>query len=78
MDADEIRLVLLARQYAVDGRAQELRARAGLSFREFARLADVSPSTVVTWERHKRRPRGETAVRYARALIEIERLVGAA
>lgn len=46
----------------------ELRARAGLSIREVARRADLTPSSLSEIERLKRDPRWSTVERVASAL----------
>lgn len=52
------------RHLVATGDAERTRTRAGLSKREMARAIDVSPSTIMRWERGDRRPRGDEALRY--------------
>lgn len=60
------------RALARNGRARKIRLRANLSLADVAIVAEVSPSTVYRWEMGDRRPTGAAAVRYLKALREIQ------
>jgi DNA-binding transcriptional regulator YiaG len=71
-------LIMEARDAASSGKGERLRQAAGLSQGELADAIGVTPACVSRWEAGIRRPRGDAAVRYARALRELaERLVTA-
>lgn len=53
------------RAAAASGEARRLREAARLSIGEVAKACGVDQSTVWRWERGTRRPRGESALRYA-------------
>jgi DNA-binding transcriptional regulator YiaG len=59
------------RQLLATGTAELIRRRAGLSFGAVARALDVTPATVLKWERSEFFPSGERAVRYAALLREL-------
>ena len=61
-----------------NGRAREIRERAGISAPQLARKLDVAPSTVTRWETGVRMPRGANARRYARILRQIAAAAGTA
>jgi transcriptional regulator with XRE-family HTH domain len=71
MDIAELRLVSLAREQAASGIARELRIRRGLSVREVADAAGVTPAAVWRWERGERVPRTAVAARYGALLVEL-------
>ena len=54
-----------------NGRARQLRERAGLSTVALARQLDVSPSAVTKWELGMRLPKGANARKYARLLSRL-------
>lgn len=58
------------RQAARSGDAGRIRLAAGLSQAEIARAVGVTASAVSQWEAGNRRPRGDTARRYAH-LIDV-------
>ena len=62
-----------ARSLASSGAAQSIRIAAGLSLREVAAELDVSPSTVLRWERAERVPRASAAERYGHLLDDLMR-----
>jgi DNA-binding XRE family transcriptional regulator len=66
--------VALARLRAdlASGKAREVRKRARLSQADVARAVGVDPQTVTNWEAGRRMPRGETAIKYATLLHELE------
>ncbi|MFF4367286.1 helix-turn-helix domain-containing protein [Streptomyces sp. NPDC001594] len=59
------------REEAISGAARRTRLAARLSLAEIAALCEVDPSTVWRWERGKRAPRGEPALRYAQVLGDL-------
>ena len=63
--------VRLAREWAASGAAEAIRRSAGLSLYETGRALNVSPSTVLRWERGESRPHGPRAVRYAELLRQL-------
>lgn len=71
----DVQLLIEARDAAASGRAARLRQVVGLSQSEFARAAGVSAAAVHRWEAGARRPSGDAAVAYARALRELARQV---
>lgn len=60
------------RAAAANGRAREVRKRAGLTQAEIADAIGVSQPTIGLWETGKRVPRGAPALRYAEALETLE------
>jgi DNA-binding transcriptional regulator YiaG len=70
-EADEIRLLIEAREAAGSGRAARLRRAAGLSQREVARAVGVTAGCITRWENGERRPTGPAALEYGRVLREI-------
>lgn len=73
MSRETLELVRM-RDMVHGGLVRSLRIGAGLSLAEVARDVGVAPSTVFYWERGRSIPRGEAAVRYARLLLDLERL----
>ena len=67
-DATDLPTVAKARSLASTGAAKSIRVAAGLSLREIAADLNVSPSTVLRWERGERRPRAQAAARYGHLL----------
>jgi DNA-binding transcriptional regulator YiaG len=53
-----------ARQVARDGTGRRVRLAVGASLSEIGRACGVSKSSVCQWERGRREPTGEHAVRY--------------
>ena len=64
----DLELLLEARAAAESGAARWLRQAAGLSQREMADAIGRTPGCVSLWEHGGRKPTGEGAIRYARAL----------
>ena len=64
------------RHWCVSGEARRIRVAARLSGYQLARLAGVSQPAVSHWERGLRRPHGEAALRYHRALSELQGVFG--
>ncbi|MFI6469007.1 helix-turn-helix domain-containing protein [Streptomyces sp. NPDC050516] len=67
---DVLRLVRV-RTEASSGAARLARIKARLSLSEIAELCGVDPSTIWRWERGKRVPRGEPALRYGQVLDDL-------
>jgi DNA-binding transcriptional regulator YiaG len=65
---DAVLVLVEARTAARSGRAAQLRRAAGLSQAELAAAVGVTPSCVCRWEAGGRRPSGEVARAYVRAL----------
>jgi transcriptional regulator with XRE-family HTH domain len=61
-------LIVEARDAAASGRGRRLRQAAGLSQPELAAAVGVSTPLVSRWEAGARRPRGNSAIRYAQLL----------
>ena len=57
------------------GHAQTIREAAGVSRGEVARDADCAEPTIWRWERGLRTPKGDAALRYAKVMRRLERLV---
>ena len=53
------------------GRAQQIRAKSGLSLRMVARSIGAESSMVSRWERGKRRPHGPAAMAYLKLLLRL-------
>jgi len=66
-----------ARRLAQSGEARRIRERAGASRSDIARSCKVADSTIGRWEAGTRRPRADTARRYARVLRQLEAMVEA-
>ena len=71
----DVKELLEAREASASGRARRLRVAAGLSQAEVARMAGISQSAVHRLELGLRRPHGEVAERWARAMRELAALV---
>lgn len=67
-DQSELDEVLSLRSLIDSGAGRAIRRASGVSYREAAREADVSPTTIWRWEHQQRQPRGAAAVRYGRLL----------
>jgi len=74
MDLDDFRRIADAHYKARSGIARQIRKDARISMAEVAAALDVSESAVSRWESGSRLPRGETAIRWARLLDELERI----
>jgi transcriptional regulator with XRE-family HTH domain len=74
----EVTLLIEARRACKDGSAARLREQAGLTRSEMARLVGVTPAAVSRWESAERRPTGEPALAYARALRQLAREIARA
>lgn len=68
MPSTNIERLALVRQLAITGEARRLRQDAGISLREIAEACGVDTGTVWKWETGRRRPRGETSLRYLKVL----------
>jgi|GEM_PF-1603861 len=77
MDINDLALLARARKYLADGTALRIREDAGIKRVEFAAAADVSVPALARWEHGLQVPRGEPALRYARALGALRDLIGA-
>ncbi len=66
-----MQLLIEVRQAIATGRAKRVRELSGLSMSELARRVGVRPATVSRWESGHRRPAGDAALAYGRALREI-------
>lgn len=73
MTLHDLQDLRLAREWAATGAALAIRESAGLSLNELARSIDVSPSTVLRWERGEHRPHGACGIRYAQLLQQLTR-----
>lgn len=73
MTEEDLLLVIRMRDMVAGGLVREVRAGAGLSLAEVARVVGVVPSTVFHWERGHV-PRGDPAIRYARLLRKLEKV----
>lgn len=76
MDTTDLALLARARRLLKDGTALRLRVDAGIARAELARAAGVSVPALSRWEHGTQVPRGEPALRYARALAELTALIG--
>ena len=72
MDTEHLAWV---RGLCTSGQAQQIRESAGVSRREVARDADIAEPTVYRWEHGLRTPKGDAALRYAKVMRRLERLV---
>lgn len=70
-------LIIEAREAAASGRGERLRHAAGISQGELAEAIGVTATCISRWESGTRRPRGEAAVRYTRAIRELAERVAA-
>ena len=73
MEITRLRLVSLAREQAASGAARAIRLRRGLSLREVAEAAGVTPTAVWRWENGHRLPRTAAAARYGAVLVDLAR-----
>ena len=64
----EVQLLVDVRRWVRDGRARDLRRRAGLSQSEAARAVGVSRRTINSWEHAAHMPTGARALAYGRLL----------
>lgn len=64
-------LVVRARELAATGEAKRIRVASNLPIGDLARAIDVNMTTLWRWENGERSPRGDRAVRYARALAKL-------
>lgn len=71
MTQDELQLLIEARAAVNSGRAARIRELAGLSQAEIAELVGVTPAAISRWEAGERRPTGDRAIAYGRALRRI-------
>ena len=70
---DTLEATIRGRRLANGSKGRNLRVRVGLSLREAARLAGVSPSPLTRWERGLSKPvRGGAAARWAQLADRIE------
>jgi DNA-binding XRE family transcriptional regulator len=74
----EIAATSTVRQWCRNGRARQLREVAGLTLAEVAELAGTDRQTVYRWERGESAPRGDNALRYYRALVQLQEITAAA
>lgn len=68
----DVLLVATARWLAAEGRARELRIRAGLSLRDVAAALKTSAANVQRWETGARRPNRDAAHRYGELLAALD------
>jgi DNA-binding transcriptional regulator YiaG len=61
------------RRLAANGAARAIRESAGLSLSEAADASGIDRTTIHRWERGRRRPRGDGALRYLALLDELSR-----
>lgn len=71
MTKAELTLLIEARAAVKSGRAARVRELAGLSQADVAQLVGVTPAAISRWESGERRPTGDPAVAYGRALRRI-------
>ena len=69
----DLATVAHARALSSSGAARSIRIAAGLSLREVGDALDVSPSTILRWERGERTPRAAGAERYGLLLEDLLR-----
>jgi DNA-binding transcriptional regulator YiaG len=75
MDITELLSMALAREHSASGcAAHQLRIRHGLSVRDIAEAAGVTPAVVWRWDRGQPVPRTAPAARYGAVLTEFARL----
>jgi DNA-binding XRE family transcriptional regulator len=70
-------LLAEAREAAATGSGAKLRQAARLSRAELGRAAQIDEASVWRYEAGKRVPRGESAIRYAKALRRLAEIVEA-
>ncbi|MGI8406961.1 MAG: helix-turn-helix domain-containing protein [Actinomycetota bacterium] len=68
IEADELTRLVRVRSLTRSGAAKSIRVAAGLSLREVAQSIEVSPATILRWERRDRVPQGDRALRYLSVL----------
>jgi DNA-binding transcriptional regulator YiaG len=61
------------RRLCATGAARAIRETAGLSLAEVGAAAHVERTTIWKWEKARRRPHGDAAIRYLRVLEEMAR-----
>ena len=66
--ANELLLLVEAREFSRSGRARQIREDAGISQDELAEVCGVDGATISRWERGLRGPRGAAAITYMRTL----------
>ena len=71
--ANDLGLLIEAREAAKTGRAEQIRTAAGLSQAEVASALGVSAACISRWESGDRRPRGPAAIAYGRLLQDLDR-----
>ncbi|BFM23491.1 helix-turn-helix domain-containing protein [Microbacterium sp. che218] len=69
-------LVVRARELAASGEAKRIRVASDLPIGDLAHAIGVDATTIWRWENGERSPRGERAVRYARALNKLTKVRG--
>lgn len=74
---NEMAAVARARRALASGEGRKMRERNHLSLEECGRACNVDASTVFRWETGEHLPRTDHALRYARFLDQMNRLVGA-
>ncbi len=72
MTPHEAHLLINVREAVATGRALRVRQAARLRPAELAALALVPVPTLHAWEAGRRMPTGPAALRYARALLQLE------
>lgn len=75
--SEHLERLVRARQYATTGAGKRIREGANLTGRELAVDVGVSHTTLLRWEEGESRPRGESAVRWAQLLDELQELEAA-
>ena len=71
---DDTELVTRTREMLRNGKAQDLRRRAGLSLREAARASGVAHCTIYCWENRRSRGRPALLARYSRFLLRLAKI----
>lgn len=71
MTSASLRQVSRVRALAKDGGARERRLSAQVSLREVAHALGTTPSTVHRWETGECRPSEQSALRWAKLLVEL-------
>ncbi|GAA5132460.1 helix-turn-helix transcriptional regulator [Pseudonocardia adelaidensis] len=74
----EIAATSTVRQWCRNGHARKIREVAGLTLAEVAELASTDRQTVYRWERGESSPRGDNALRFYRALVQLQEVADAA
>jgi DNA-binding transcriptional regulator YiaG len=73
VEAEDLPQLSRVRALSRSGAAKSIRLAAGLSLGEVARAIDVTPATVLRWERGERVPTGKRALHYLTVLESLMR-----